>query len=317
MDKIELIKRNTEEIINEKDIKSVLKKSSPVTYCGYETSGEIHLGHLVTITKLLDLQEAGFKVKVLFADWHTWLNQKGDWDFIHKQVKNWQKGFKAAGLNKAEFILGSDFQRSKDYIDDVLTLAGKITLNRGLRSMQQVARDLDNAKISQVIYPLMQIVDIKHLGIDFVQSGIEQRKIHALGIELLPEIKYKVPVFVHTPLIPSLTGKGKMSSSELSSMITIRDSDKAIMEKINNAYCPAKVVESNPILSILRLVIFPRFSQVTIKRKKEHGGDMLFIRYDDLEKFYKEEKIHPLDLKHACAEYLTAVISPIRKSFKT
>src|SRR3989344_1773062 len=120
MDKLELIKRNTEEIINEKDIKSVLKKSSPVTYCGYETSGEIHLGHLVTITKLLDLQEAGCKVKILFADWHTWLNRKGDWEFIHNQVNLWKKSFKSTGLDKATFVLGSSFERKINYVDDVL-----------------------------------------------------------------------------------------------------------------------------------------------------------------------------------------------------
>ena len=65
-EKLELIKRNCEEIINEDQLKELINKKNPVTYCGYETSGEIHLGHLVTITKLLDLEKAGFKVKVLF-----------------------------------------------------------------------------------------------------------------------------------------------------------------------------------------------------------------------------------------------------------
>src|SRR3990167_8424857 len=203
--KLELIKRNSTEIIGEDKINGVLKLKNPVTYCGYETSGPIHLGHLVTITKLLDLQKAGFHIKVLFADWHTYLNQKGDWDFIKKQTDIWKKGFKEVGLN-AEFILGSSFQRKPEYMDDVLRLATKTTLNRGLRSMQKVARDIENAKISQVIYPLMQIADIKHLRIDLVQSGIEQRKIHALGIELFPMINYKIPVFIHTPLISSLKG---------------------------------------------------------------------------------------------------------------
>ena len=82
MDKIELIKRNCAEIINEDKIEKFMKKG--VVYCGYEVSGEIHLGHLVTIIKLLDLQKAGIKVKILLADWHTWLNKKGDWDFVNK-----------------------------------------------------------------------------------------------------------------------------------------------------------------------------------------------------------------------------------------
>ena len=51
--KINLVRRNVSEIINEKKISSFLKKGT--VYCGYETSGEIHLGHLVTIMKLLDL----------------------------------------------------------------------------------------------------------------------------------------------------------------------------------------------------------------------------------------------------------------------
>ena len=88
MDNLELVKQNSAEIINEENIPKILKKKKPIVYCGYETSGEIHLGHLVTITKLIDLAKAGFHVKVLFADWHTFLNQKGDWDFIEKQVKN-------------------------------------------------------------------------------------------------------------------------------------------------------------------------------------------------------------------------------------
>ncbi len=157
MNKLDLIKRNSEEILNEKDIPKLLKNKKPIAYCGYETSGPIHLGHLVTITKLMDLQKAGFHIKVLFADWHTFLNQKGDWDFIHKEVNNWEKGFKAAGL-KAEYILGSSFQRKPEYFDDIISLATKTTLNRGLRSMQQVARDIEHAKISQVLYPLMQII---------------------------------------------------------------------------------------------------------------------------------------------------------------
>src|SRR3989338_1648581 len=204
--KLEIVKRNVEEIITEEKLVELLKKKKhPITYCGYEPSGGIHLGHLVTITKLLDLQKAGFRVKVLFADWHAWLNRKGDWDFIHKTAKHWEKGFRAAGLSEAEFILGSKFQRKMGYVDDVVTLALKTTMNRALRSMEMVARDIENAKVSQVIYPLMQIADIKWLKIDFVEAGIEQRKIHMLGLETLHEINYNAPVFCHTPLIPSLS----------------------------------------------------------------------------------------------------------------
>ena len=314
--KLGLIKRNSAEVIGEDKLKDILKLKKPVTYCGYESSGPIHLGHLVTITKLMDLQKAGFHVKVLFADWHTWLNRTGDWDFIHKQCKIWQEGFKATGLN-AEFILGSKFQRNLNYIDDVLTLSLNSTMNRALRSMQEVARDFENAKVSQVIYPLMQIVDIKHLKIDLTTAGLEQRKIHALGIEVFSKINYKVPAFVHTPLISSLKGHGsKMSSSEPEGMISINDNEEGIKRKVNNAYCPQGVIEDNPVLQIMRLIIFPRNNKVVIERSNKFGGNLEFKDYFELEKEFANKRLHPQDLKNSCSKHLIEILAPIRKKFK-
>ncbi len=314
--KIGLIKRNTTEILGEDKFKDILKLKKPITYCGYEPSGPIHLGHLVTITKLMDLQKAGFHVKVLLADWHTWLNRKGDWDFIHEQCKIWENGFKAAGLD-AEFVLGSKFQRDLDYIDDVLTLSLNITMNRALRSMQEVARDFDNAKVSQVIYPLMQIVDIKHLKVDLVQAGLEQRKIHALGIETFSTINYKVPSFVHTPLISSLKGPGsKMSSSNPESMISINDTEESIKKKLINAYCPEGIKQDNPILQIMQSIVFPRYEEIVIERSAKFGGNLEFKNYYELEKSFIDKKLHPQDLKNSCAKYLNEILEPIRKKFK-
>ncbi len=316
MDKLELIKRNTAEILNEDSIKEIIKKKNPITYCGYETSGFLHLGHLVTITKLLDLEKAGFKVKVLLADWHTWLNKKGNWDFINEQVKVWKLGFKAAGLKDAEFITGTSFQKSPEYIEDIMKLAQKTTMNRALRSMQQVARDLDNAHVSQVIYPLMQIVDIKHLNIDLVESGLEQRKIHALGLELFDEINYKKPIFIHTPLINSLQGPGsKMSSSIPDSLISINDDESSIKKKISKSYCPEGIKEDNPILQITQLIIFPRIKLFEVKRPEKFGGDLSFNNYEELEKNFINKKLHPTDLKNSVSLYLSDILKPIREKF--
>ena len=132
-EKIDLIKRNCVETVNDKFISDFMKKG--VAYCGYECSGEIHLGHLVTIMKLLDLQKTGIKVKVLLADWHTWLNKKGDWDFVKNQVKQWEKGFKAIGL-EADFVKGTSYQMEQEYINDVFTLEDEVKICLGtLRSV--------------------------------------------------------------------------------------------------------------------------------------------------------------------------------------
>ncbi len=311
---IELIKRNTVEVINEDKIRKFLKKG--VVYCGYECSGEIHLGHLVTILKLLDLQKAGIKVKILLADWHTWLNKKGDWDFVNSQLKQWEKGFKAIGL-RAEIVRGTSYQRKSDYFEDILKLALHVTVNRGVRSMQKVARDIENAKISQIIYPLMQVADVKYLKTNFVVAGSDQRKIYMLGVDEGQDIGLQEAVYLYTPLIPGLKGPGtKMSSSIKESFISIRDSKKDIEKKINKAYCQTRDIKNNPVLAITRLIIFPKFEKMKIKRSNKFGGDIEFKNYKSLEKSFELGELHPADLKKAVAESLEKIIAPIRKSWK-
>ena len=76
-EKIELIQEGTLEIIDVDELKEKLEKEQPIAYTGYEPSGKIHLGHAVTIMKLKQLQDLGFKIKILLADYHAFLNGKG------------------------------------------------------------------------------------------------------------------------------------------------------------------------------------------------------------------------------------------------
>ncbi len=317
-EKIALIKRNTLEIIEEAELKKLLEeKPRPITYCGYEPSGEIHLGHMVTVAKLMDLEKAGFKVKVLLADWHAWLNKKGDWNFINEQAELWKKAFRQLGLESPEFVLGSDFQRTYEYINDLMALSLNTTVKRGLRSMQEIARNVEHATISQIIYPLMQVIDIKHLHVDVAQAGIEQRKIHMLAREELDKIGYKKPILVHTPLIESLLGPGKkMASSVPGSILSVRDSEKDVEKKIANAYCKEGEAKGNPILQIAQLVVLPRIGQLKVERQKKFGGDISFKSYSELEKAFEKKQLHPADLKKAVSSELIELLEPVRKVFE-
>ncbi len=308
-----LVLRNVAEVVTEDELSALLSgKKKPSVYCGFEVSGPVHVGTLVTATKLLDFDSQGFKVKVLLADVHTRLNRKNV--DIDAMVSYWRQTFKAFGLNKAEYVLGSSFQFKEEYIRDVLELGLKSTLQRALRSMQEVARDIENAHVSQVIYPLMQIADIKALGVDVAYGGLEQRKIHMLARETLPEIGYRKPVCVHTPLIPSLKGpEVKMSSSIPESMIAAEETPESIKSKINSAYCPQEK-NGNPILSISELVLFPRFGKLEVKRPEKFGGDLTYASYAELEADYLSKKLHPQDLKNATTEALIRLLEPVRNS---
>jgi tyrosyl-tRNA synthetase len=315
-EKLALIKRNTEEIISTEALRELLhKKKKPRVYCGYEPSGPMHLGHFVTIMKLLDLQKAGFEIVILLADIHALLNRKGNEDELKKEVENWKKTIKAIGI-KAEVALGSDFEFTKDYQVDVMKLAQNLTINRGLRSMQEIARDFDNATISQLWYPLMQVVDIKHLNIDVALGGMEQRKVHMLGKDMASTINHNF-IALHTPLITSLKGPGqKMSKSLPGSGISVTDSYNEIKKTLSEAYCPAKEIKDNPVLQITKLIIFPMIDELDIKRPDKFGGNLKIKSYSELEKLYLKGEIHPLDLKNCIIEELEKIISPIRKNFK-
>ena len=315
-EKLKLIKENVVEIVQEKDLKDLLKKKEkPAVYCGYEPSGPLHLGHFVTITKLIDLEKAGFKVIILLADIHALLNRKGSEEEIKKEVQNWKKTIKAMGL-EAEIVLGSDFQFKKEYQTDIMALAQNATISRGLRSMQEIARDVENATISQLWYPLMQIADIKHLNIDVALGGLEQRKVHMLGRDMSKILNYNF-IALHTPLITSLKGPGqKMSKSIPGSGISVIDSKEEIKKTLKGAYCPEGVIQDNPILQIMKLIIFPRYKKIEVKRPEKYGGNLFFKDYDELEKIYLEKKLHPSDLKSSTEEYLEKIIEPIRKNYK-
>jgi len=314
-EKLELIERNTVEIVTKRELTSLVeRKQRPVVYCGYEPSGPVHLGHLVTMMKLMDFDKAGFKVKVLLADIHAFLNRKGSEEELQREVENWRKTVKALGLG-AEVILGSSFEFSQEYQLDVMRLARGCTIIRGKRSMQEIARDIKDAKISQLWYPLMQVVDIKHLDVDVAEGGLEQRKVHMIGRDEMAILQHPF-VAVHTPLITSLKGPGKMSKSIPGSTVSVTDPYKDIEKTINGANCQKGVQENNPILEIAELLVFPRFGGIDIERPTKFGGNISYSSYDQLENDFVKGKLHPADLKTAIIQVLEKIIRPIRENLK-
>ena len=306
MDAYELVTRNTAEIVTEDELRQLLNKPTKRVYTGYEPSGEIHLGQLVTINKLMAMKAAGFDVVVLIANLHAYLNRKGTFEQI-KELAEYNKAcIEACGLKGAEFVLGTDVQLTPKYQTEVLTLCQEITLNRATRSMDEVGRAMDNPMVSQMVYPVMQVVDIPTLGVDAAVGGIDQRKIHMLAREHLPSLGYKPPVCIHTPIVNGLDGQ-KMSSSK-GNVVSVADSPEDIKKKMKKAFCPPEV-EGNPILQVFQYNIFPRVSEIVIRRPEKFGGNAEYQSYAELEAAYAAGKIHPMDLKAACGDALTELLA--------
>jgi tyrosyl-tRNA synthetase len=314
MDKLALITRNTEEVVTKEELEALVSSDKQCSaYVGYEPSGKIHMGHVLTVNKLLDLQQAGFKITVLLADVHAYLNEKGTMDEVRKIADYNKRCFIALGLDgkKTKFVLGSSYQLDQKYMMDVLKLARSTTLNRARRSMDEVSRDAENPKVSQVIYPIMQALDIAHLGVEVAVGGIDQRKIHMLAREGLPDLGYKAPICIHTPILPGLDGK-KMSSSK-GNYISMDDTPEDMKKKMKGAFCVEGEVKDNPVLALFKYHIMPRYPEIILKRPEKYGGDLHYENYGALETEFAEKKLHPVDLKTAAYEYMNKILEPVRK----
>lgn len=313
--KLELVCRGALEIVTPEELTGKIKKDDKTAYIGFEPSGKIHLGHAITIRKMIDLQEAGFKVKILLADLHAYLNGKGSLEEI-KEISDYNIScFRALGLSEdTVFVLGSTFQTKEDYTYKVYELALATTLARAKRSMAQITRESKDHKVAEVIYPLMQVVDMMFLETDLALGGMEQRKIHMLARENLPKMGYEAPVCLHTPLLHGTDGSEKMSSSK-GNFIAIDDSPKAIKDKINKSYCPMGQVEDNPIIEIAEHFIFTESDKLLIERPDKFGGN-LELTQEQLKDSYEKEKLHPLDLKNAVARELTKIFKVVREYLK-
>ena len=335
--KIGLVLREpTEEVIEIQELREIFETNTkPRHYIGLEISGKLHLGSLIlTGYKINDFIEAGVDCNVFLADWHTYINNKldNDWQKIIKVSKYYDEAFRffCPGVN---IILGSTLYNTyEDYWKNFMMFSKHMTLSRTLRALTIMGRsEKEKLDFSQLMYPSMQSADIKALDIDIVHAGMDQRKIHMLVREIFPKLGWKVPVSVHHHLLPRLDEptkfvstendednrvSSKMSKTNPLSGILIHDDEDTIRNKILRGYCPIGVSENNPILEIIKYVIFHNFSHLNIERPSKYGGNIVYDNFTKLESDYKLKKIHPKDLKESVSVYLNQVIEPIRNHFR-
>ncbi|WP_423743844.1 tyrosine--tRNA ligase (plasmid) [Haladaptatus sp. SPP-AMP-3] len=322
MDAYELISRNAEELVTEAEVRELAEDpEGKRAYVGYEPSGVLHIGHMLTANKLIDLQEAGFEVVILLADVHAYLNDKGTFEEIRETAERMKEQFIAYGLDEenTEFRFGSEFQMDDDYVLDLHALELETTLNRASRAMSEIQSG-DSTKVSQAVYPLMQSLDIEYLDLDLAIGGMEQRKVHMLARDTLPSIGYESPTCLHTPLIAELSsGEGKMSSSK-GVTISMEDSTEDIEEKVNGAFCPPTPDPDgdleNPVLQIFEYHVFPRFENVVVERPDKYGGNLEYGDYESLEDDLESGELHPADAKSALSTYLDELIAPGREKLR-
>lgn len=319
--RLAILSRNTEEIVTKEEAKILLDKKTFPFYYGTAPSGPVHFGYFIPLGKVFDTIKIGGKCTILIADRHAYLDdRKTPWEEMEIRSEYYETCVKFAlgkTAEKIKFIRGSSFQTNKYYVDDLFKISGITTVTRAKRAASEVVR-MTNPKVSGLMYPLMQTLDIPYLNAELVIGGIDQRHIYMLSRELLPEIGYKKPVCVFTPLITSLKGRGeKMSASIPGTHIKVHDSEEEIAKLIKSAYCPPKETSGNPVVDLAKYIILPLKEKINIERPTKFGGDVTYKDSNKLEKDYKSGDLHPNDLKSGVTKALSEIAKPIRSYFET
>jgi tyrosyl-tRNA synthetase len=326
--RVERVLRASAETLTVEELTHLFETNDhPRAYIGFEPSGRLTAGHLVCIRKMRDLQEAGCELTVFLADWHAWINEKlgGSMERITAAGRYMQAVFGAYGVDPstARYRWAHELTGSADYWARVVRVAKAISLARTRRAMTILGRNeaeetVDTAKL---FYPSMQVADIFELPVEIAYAGTDQRRAHVLAREVAHHYGWPVPVAVHTPLISSLKGGGrmdvtehvverKMSKSDPSTGIPLPATAEEIESRIRGGFCTAREVDGNPIVELARFVVIPWSGRLEVDRSPAHGGPVTYDTEPAFLEAWRAGALHPADLKNAVARSLGEIVVP-------
>jgi len=241
---LSLIKRGTDEILTESDLKKKLESGKQlIIKAGFDpTAPDLHLGHTVLLNKLRHFQDLGHKVIFLIGDF---TGQIGD----------------PSGKNKTRPTLGSDelIENAKTYEKQVFKIlkkeltevrfnsewcndlgaAGLIRLASKYNVARMLERDDFNKRynsnqsiaVHEFLYPLVQGYDSVALNADVECGGTDQKFNLLVGRELQRAYDQEPQVVLTVPILEGLDGTNKMSKS-LNNFIGIDESPEEMFGKI-------------------------------------------------------------------------------------
>jgi tyrosyl-tRNA synthetase len=315
---MERLLRNVEEVVTKEEF---LALRGGTAYLGLEPLWPIHIGWLVWAYKLAELREAGFDVVVLVATWHGWINDKGSLE----ELRNHGERIKAV-LNKVgqfKYIYGDEIVKDPRYWELVLRIAKETSLARVRRATPVMGRRAEEVELdfSKLLYPIMQVADIFYLGVDVAVGGMDQRRAHMLARDVAEKLGLKKPIALHTPIITSLSGTGrmegthreldevyatyKMSKSKPQSAIFVTDGEEEVRKKIWAAYCPPRETRFNPVYEIAAYLLIPYAGPLEV-------GGRRYETAEDLRRDYENGVVTPQALKEAVAAALIDLLSKLR-----
>ena len=243
-DALSIIKRGSEEILLEDDLKKRLESGKSLRIkAGFDpTAPDLHLGHTVLINKLRQFQDLGHEVMFLIGDFTGMIGDPTGKsvtrpaltrDDVIENAKTYeQQIFKILDPEKTLVMFNSSWMNAMDAAD-LIQLAAKHTVARMLERDDFNKRYTSGQGISihEFLYPLIQGYDSVAMKADVELGGTDQKFNLLVGRQLQESYGQKPQVVLTMPILEGLDGVQKMSKS-LNNYIGISDAPDDMFGKI-------------------------------------------------------------------------------------
>jgi tyrosyl-tRNA synthetase len=284
-----VLKRGVAEIIVEQEFVKLLNSDRPLRLkLGLDPSKpDIHLGHVVGLKKLRQLQDIGHKVILIVGDWtarigdpsgvsvtRTMLTVKE----VNANAETYMKQFfKVVDREKTEVRWQSEWF-GKFNLANVIELTSKFTVAQFL-ARDDFRKRFEEQKpitITELLYPLLQAYDSVAIKADVEFGGTDQMFNCLVGRELQQMVGQTPQQILLVPILAGTDGKQKMSKS--------LDNYIAVDEPPNDMY--------GKVMSLTDELIMNYFEWITDVDEDE---------LDDFRNQLAHNKINPMDLKKRLA----------------
>ncbi len=239
-----LLHRGTVEVLVKKDLEQKLLSGRQLNIkLGIDPTGsDLHIGHMVVIRKLKELQDLGHRILLLFGNF---TGQIGDptgkaetrptktQDELEANAKHYlQQAGKILDTTKIEIVWNADWLQKLTFAD-VIKLASHFTVAQMLE--RDMFQDRIKAKepiaVHEFMYPLMQGYDSVALKADVELGGTDQT-FNLLAGRALQKAYGQTPQDIITvPILEGLDGKLKMGKST-KNYIGVNDIPKEMYGKV-------------------------------------------------------------------------------------
>jgi len=321
-----LIRRGTEEIIEQEEMREKLKKNRPLRVkAGFDPSApDLHLGHTVLIQKLKHFQEIGHHILFLIGDFTGMIGDPSGKSETRKSLNREQvrqnaetykrQIFKILDPEKTEIVFNSHWMDNFS-ASDFIELCSKYTVARMLERDDFHNRFQNNQTIAihEFMYPLIQGYDSIALQADVELGGTDQKFNLLIGRSLQRQAGQEPQVILTMPILEGLDGKQKMSKS-LANYVAIEDKASDMFGKIMS-------ISDKLMFRYLELLSDKSISEITHLRDKVDRGDIhpkgvkedlameLTSRFHSLQEAKRaQEHFHNVFVVHNAPEDMTELL---------